>query len=339
MANRIEPSCKPGRLAGQRWFVSLLLTIASCRAAVFAASPPPSSILEKIRNQPADNRPAHVHAANASHSACLPTKADTDPDVFKRPCFIQSLGQSLQFNGSDGLTSRVTAGAGVLSRDAIGSSVLNHFTSAMESLIAPKYLPTKWEGVDLHGEAALPIKTITESRNGMPQVVRQEPDRDAIVTRLSAGDVVQAAWQSEGVEVLPRMFLSDGDESVIWLRLQLHGDDRLAIRQRPPSFVRSNPKSFGVFFDPTRFHALISSVLLVPFRTPADYVVDGFDTTYEGVRVFHGRIRSTAFAGDDGRRATAKRPDHWWDEMRLFVTDSDPQYFCLEVELRDSEVR
>jgi hypothetical protein len=82
---------------------------------------------------------------------------------------------------------------------------------------------------------------------------------------------------------------------------------------------------------------LITKVFRVPFQSLEDFVVDGYDAEYEGVRVFHGEIRSRE-RSTQLRADRSQRPAHWWDEMRLLVTDSDPQYFCVQITLRDGDV-
>ena len=73
-----------------------------------------------------------------------------------------------------------------------------------------------------------------------------------------------------------------------------------------------------------------------PFDSPDNFRVEGYDAEYEGVRVLHGGIRSRELSMQL-RAERSQRPRHWWDEMRLLVTDSDPQYFCVRVTLREED--
>ena len=59
-------------------------------------------------------------------------------------------------------------------------------------------------------------------------------------------------------------------------------------------------------------------------------MLDGSDSTYAGVRVFHGEVRSQEWVTARKAKTTAA-PKHWWDTMGLLVTDSDPQYFCVSI--------
>ncbi len=125
------------------------------------------------------------------------------------------------------------------------------------------------------------------------------------------------------------------------IRLRVHADERLVVRPRPANFMRAGvlADNFGDFFDKAAFHALLTKVFRVPFESPDELLLDGYAREYEAARVFHGKIRSRDWEVARKQPDAAQSPPHWWDEMRLLVTDSDPQYFCVQIVLRENDKR
>jgi hypothetical protein len=91
------------------------------------------------------------------------------------------------------------------------------------------------------------------------------------------------------------------------------------------------------FFDSDAFHGLLTRMFRVPFESRQDYFIRGYVRQITpDVRVFTGRIRSrdhVARLREDGSAA----PAHWWDGMRLLVTDSDPQYIFVWIGLGEGD--
>jgi hypothetical protein len=170
-------------------------------------------------------------------------------------------------------------------------------------------------------------------RNGVPTFVRQEYDCTG-VTALKDGDGIQTGWTIDGMDVLPRMQYGPTAPKKVVIRLRLYGDDRLTIRPRPQDWDALGARR--EFFDRAVLHEFLTSVFRVPFESSDDFLVEGYDAEYEGVRVFHGKIWSRDWWVEHFAEKSRK-PSHWWDEMRLLVTDSDPQYFCVEIVLREGD--
>ena len=175
-------------------------------------------------------------------------------------------------------------------------------------------------------------------RNGVKTLVRQELDCSVPVTEFKLRDVLYGEWTVGAIDVLP-WAVYYGEEYPIGasIRLRLHGDWRLALHERPSDDSRRKPvDALNIFFEPALFHNLLVEVFRVPFEGPEDYLVDGRDAKYDGVRVFQGRIYSPDYYNDYRARESDHLPppkEHWWDQMSLLVTDSDPQYFCLGIAL------
>lgn len=275
---------------------------------------------------------AHLHSPDMSCCAPCAPEGNQDPDVFKRPRFLRALGKSLKAGQSS---------AGLMFPDGMNvpagqtaATGLAAFLNLLSSVLQPAFLPQAWEGVKFYIPYP-PKKAAMELRSGVKTFVGYEPDHAAGGNELKEGDAIQTGWAIGGVEVLPRVLYAPKPPQYADIRLRLHGDERLELGRRPDDFTRTT-KDFGAFFNRNAFHALLVKVFRVPFESLDDFVVDGYDTEYEGVRVFHGQIRSR-------ERSTRLRPDrsqpprHWWDEMRLLVTDSDPQYFCVQVVFRQGD--
>ncbi len=158
-------------------------------------------------------------------------------------------------------------------------------------------------------------------------------------TELKDDDPIQTAWTVGSIEVLPLTWHRVPPSRGVLIRLRLHGDERLVLKPRPTDFVRAGvlADNFGDFFDKTAFHAFLTKVFRIPFKSPDELLLDGYAREYRGVGVFHGKIRSRE-RSTQLRADRSQEPLHWWDEMRLLVTDSDPQYFCVQITLREKDV-
>ena len=285
---------------------------------------------------------AHIHNPDMSCcKPCVPTDADRDPDVFRRPCFARALVRSRETVRAFvyGLTGGPRDGIHV-GAERIPAQDIEGFQSLLTTVLKPGSVPRAWEEIEFYGSAPCPTRTISEMRNGVKTFVRQELDCNAEVKVLKDGDAIQTAWTVDGIEVLPRVRRSTQAPKGMLIRLRLHGDERLVLKPRPADFVRAGvlADNFGDFFDKAAFHALLAKVFRVPFESPEDFLVDGYDTEITaGARVFTGKIRSRDRVTQLKADRWAESP-HWWDEMRLLVTDSDPQYFCVRVMLRENDL-
>jgi hypothetical protein len=89
--------------------------------------------------------------------------------------------------------------------------------------------------------------------------------------------------------------------------------------------------------DKPKLLDILTKIFRFPFQTTDDFVVlGGGSLPVEGIRVFVGRIESRAWA-DRGKVGRAVPAPAWYHDMRLFVTDSDPQYFCVGVHLPEAQ--
>lgn len=288
--------------------------------------------------QPEDNtdyfrESAHLHSPDMSCCAPCAPEGNQDPDVFKRPCFLRALGKSLKGGQSS---------AGLMFPDGMNvpagqtaAAALDGFRSLLSSVLQPAVLPQAWEGVNFY-IPYLPKKAAMELRSGIKTFVGYEPDLAARGNELKEGDAIQTGWAIDGIEVLPRILYAPGPPKYASIRLRLHGHERLVLKPRPGDF--DEPGGRRKFFDSAAFHNLLTKVFRAPFESSEDWFTDGYDTTYEGVRLFHGQIVSREWGIPRRASNTDRTPPHWWDQMRLLVTDSDPQYFCVSIVLGRDDV-
>ncbi len=313
----------------------LILCVSGIIVTFTAADPKEHLIPPEIANQPPDHRSAHRHT-DAEHSCCAPCapEANRDPDVFRRSCFVRALARARQGfhshyaqTGTHGIEIKVSG-------DAIPVHSVQGFRALLNAVLRPDSLPQTWDEINF--TVPYPMARTTELRGGVRMLVGQEVCRGPQPGTLKDGDPIQAGWTVRGIDVLPLTWhRKEESPRRAYIRLRLHGSERLELGQRPEDFTRSS-KDFGAFFNRDAFHSLLSKVFRVPFESLDDFLVDGFDTEYEGVRVFHGQIRSRDRV-TQLREDRSQKPLHWWDEMRLLVTDSDPQYFCIQIVMRERD--
>jgi hypothetical protein len=121
------------------------------------------------------------------------------------------------------------------------------------------------------------------------------------------------------------------------ITVKLAGNERISFR------TRSNDEKFAGdmgrqdFVDRPKLLAILTTILQFPFRSEEDFtVVDGPSGMYEGVRVLSGTIRSAYRASRKYYEDGAKDANlAWYDEVQLFITDSEPQYFCVCVQFHE----
>jgi len=271
---------------------------------------------------------AHAHNADMSCcTPCVPTEADQAADVFKRPCFVHALGKSREAVGTARGLEEDDERDVELSVDRVPNADIDAFKSLLGLVLQPTYLPRAWAGVRFFGLASR-VKGWSAVK-GLVLAPASE------VTELKEGDDIQAEWAAKDIQVLPRTLYANGRPNGCLIRLRFHGEQRLEIGPRPADFVDPVVMGRTQFFDRTAFDDLLTRILRVPFEITDDWVVTGYDATYEGVRVFHGylvaRDRGRVWVGGENP------PRHWWEQMRLLVTDSDPQYFCVQITLGEDD--
>jgi hypothetical protein len=276
--------------------------------------------------------------AGAIREPCIPTEEERDPDVFKRPCFTEALAFSRHAFGADagfrGMNESWLPVAAADRQD--GRRQQADLQNLLLNVIRPRYLPGSWQEVPFYQLLACPEIPVTELKvpGGAPTVIGMRVDCAGVDVKKLEALAVAGEWTSNGVEFMPLMSRRWAYPNRAVIRLRLYGDDRLTIRPRPPGDDSNRPGARHSFFDREAFHALLTSVFQVPFATTEDWLVDGRDGEPAGVRVFHGTIRSRDWEMHRRDPGAPAKPPHWWDEMRLLVTESDPQYFCVEIVLR-----
>jgi len=291
--------------------------------------------------QPADGsfsgESAHRH--NNDMSCCAPCAPETnrDADVFKRPCFTRALLKSRQ--GFDAYFGLSAAEEPRILQEGIPAEGVEGFERLLTTVLQPGFLPREWGQANF--EVPYPIRNIMEMRGGVATFVGHAVSRTAAAGKeINPSDPIQGAWTIDGIEVLPRTPNMVDRPARTTIRLRLHGAERLVIEPRPAKFVPAGVygDNFGDFFDKAAFHRLLGNVLRVPFAAPSDLMLEGYDTEEEGVRVFVGKIRSRQWTLASRTPSRSRTPPHWWDEMPLLVTDSDPQYFCVSIVLGRDDV-
>ncbi len=281
---------------------------------------------------------AHVH--NNDMSCCAPCAAETnqDPDVFKRPCFTRALLKSRK--GFDAYFGLSDAEEVRVSQEGIPGEGIAGFEALLTILLQPGFLPTEWNRAHFH--VPYPPKSVMEVRGGITTYVRHAVDRTGVAANeVTSSDPIQGAWTVGGIEILPRTPNTVDRPTRATIRLRLRGDDRLAFHMRPPDLDPDDPRQYDFaweYFDKARLQELLTKVFRVPFAEPEDVTVRGSRGEYKGVGAFNGKIVSHEWAQGGKSRNAGSPPPHWWDEMRLLVTDSDPQYFCVSIVLGRDDV-
>lgn len=295
---------------------SHVLGVVACVGPLTAAEPRDQSVPPEIANQPADNRTAHAHSADMSCCApCVPTAADEDPDVAKRPCFVAALQRQrvlpkcFQYPEAVGPGGQEVTMADRLRALELGARV-----------VCEKWCPADSEGVEW-------------SRPG-----------------VSSSDIhphsnrVEGRWSAEGIGFWLRAI--NGSNYLV-LRLALNAKERIDLRFRNPqeevgAWARSDDVNPQDIVNKGRLLEVLRGYLRFPFENIDEFVVKrGHTSLYAGVPVFtatlHSRYQCEDYYKDDPPDDSKLR---WYDEVRILITDSQPQYFCIDINLdRSGEPR
>jgi hypothetical protein len=119
--------------------------------------------------------------------------------------------------------------------------------------------------------------------------------------------------------------------------IKLAGNERIDFRLRTYEEKIGDKGWPQDVIDKRKLLQILTTMLQFPFRSEEDFtVLDGPSGVYEGVRVFSGNIRSAYRDSRKYYEDGAKESNlAWYDEATVFVTDSDPQYVCLTIDLRE----
>ncbi|MBI1825924.1 MAG: hypothetical protein HY287_16330 [Planctomycetes bacterium] len=246
------------------------------------------------------------------------TEAELSPDVFERPRFLSALSATLNANYAlIGVRSGIRVDEGKIDRERIDA-----MKSAISTVFQPAVVPRGWRGMEIYGKAV----RFKPWPAGMPEPAGnvRELDLTVPIEHLEPTDRFYAEWSSGGIKIL-----TVGSSA----RLKLPPERRMKISPKPRDFVErhNNQQYFWDFFDRKALHSLLTTVFQVPYKTEDDFILEGYTQELEGVRCLFGRLQSReAYLG--GRHGHPKPPPAWWDRISIFVTDSDPQYFCVGIE-------
>jgi len=246
------------------------------------------------------------------------TEAERSPDVFQRPRFLGALSETRNaYYALIGVEPGIRVDEGRIDRERI-----NAMKSVISTVFQRSAVPSGWRGVEIYGKAV----RLKPWPAGMlePAGNVRELDLTTPIERLEPTDGLYAEWSSGGIEIL-----AVGSSA----RLKLPPERRMKISPKPRDFVESvnNQEYFWDFFDRKALHSLLTTVFQVPFTTEDDFVLEGYTRKLEGVQCFFGNLQSKE-AHLGGRHGRPKPPPAWWDRINIFVTDSDPQYFCVGIE-------
>jgi hypothetical protein len=235
------------------------------------------------------------------------TAADDHPDVGNRPRFRQAIGRQRMLGvGFDFIDLLPTVPELVLSRNALPDEMIGRAEDWIKIVLAPTKHPVTDDAVQWVGFKSYPRSTDLNHFVG-----RWTDDRSIIL-----------------VDTTPEV-------SKLTFTLKVRGDDRLVIRHRPP--VTATEDYFGwQYLDNGPVLRMLSTTFRFPFETVDDFVIEpGSSGDYDGVYVFSGRVHSKYRADEHFATVPADESKlRWYDDVILFITDSDPQYFCVTVDTR-----
>ncbi len=221
------------------------------------------------------------------------TEAELNPDVARRPRFVTALSRA-----------RVSYGVflGVRDPDLPGDRIPKdeqaQFNGFLERVLSDEFLPTSWDPAQ---------------RSAYSAYIPGDARIEVVSWKTPFGDVrVSRSRKTDAVKV----------------RLRVADAHRLVVRSRRGplpdviSIVKERDQK-SVFFETEALHRLLTGVFRVPFDTEGDYHIQGRIREFEGVRVFVGRVSANHWSTTD---------PHWYDNLRLLVTDSDPQYVGVSID-------
>ncbi|MBI4718118.1 MAG: hypothetical protein HY763_09960 [Planctomycetes bacterium] len=221
-------------------------------------------------------------------------------------------------------------------REAVPEAEIARFKAMVGDVLQNDYVPKDWESADLHGLTPCEVKPLAEV-NGIATTAEYEVDCSRRPDELRVEDAIHGAWAAGGVQLIP-LWRRASDPEAVFIRFRLFGKERLFVKPRPDQFSRGPlADNLEDFFDKPAFYSLFVKLLRAPFAEAAELVGQGSDSTYDGVRVFSGLIRSREWTTNRDPHALRQVPPHWWDEMQILVTDSDPQYFCVSIVFREQD--
>lgn len=225
------------------------------------------------------------------------TEADDDPDVAKRPGLRRGLARARMLG--------VCLEPLALGMDLITQSIPREETDFV------------WRNAERFvGEVLLPAQSEAVRWVGLRGYEGDTTIRTVI-----------AKWESRGNTVIVN---GKSDRPNLCVGMTLRGEERIKfLVDKAKGCVGKHDD--GVI-DKARVLEVVTTFFRLPFATTHDFVLSGGSQLVDDVLIFSGKIHSRYIWSEHGRyepRDDAKL--RWYDEVTMFITDSDPQYFCLTV--------
>jgi hypothetical protein len=235
-----------------------------------------------------------------------PVPEDSDPDLAKRPALLAALAKKRLVLGLHSVFTLENSYA----TDKVLESAKAVLRARWVKVIAPEFLPSEEEAIEWRGS------------NDYPTAPQQRR--------------VGARWETPiGVMITESSEFS----SSIKVCLQLSGEDRISFRFHGPHegthAERPEDTAPQDILDKPRLLEILTNCFRFPFDTVKDFrVVNGPSGVYEGVRIFSGSFRwSRSRLADRPELGQLGRGWKEYNEADLFITDSEPQYFCIGMSL------
>jgi hypothetical protein len=240
---------------------------------------------------------------------CVRTDADSNADVALRPCFrnaVRVLGYLRA-----GFPFYAPAPPNAVSESEIAPALMDAMEAEWKVLTGERFLP-----------------------EGRQAVTWRE-------TRLSGAqgqNPLAAKWVGNGREIVVN---GGAGHSFLRATLRFSGNERVTFAVLPKAQTISyTPQTWPQdVVDKPRLLDILTTYFHFPFENTEDFFILGNGNVVEGVRVFGGSVHSKeAWAGTPAAERRKVSEFRWYDdEVRLFITDSDPQYFCVTVDTRPAD--
>jgi hypothetical protein len=236
----------------------------------------------------------------------LPTAADRDADVAKRPRFRRSLTDARTFFyfGTDG----VRLPQQVLTRQEV-SALLADMKKSLKKEFVPDAIN---DDVEWFATAIPPYDSPFA------------PDANHRLRTIGA------TWQTQYGEA--EVAQGFGFTESLVFRLRTEGRKLVNVKapeRNPDAHLK---RYAGVEINEVR--QLLTQIVSCPFAAPEDFELYGGVRVFEGVHAFVG-LAKQARPGDMSPEDWDADP--WCRDISLLITDSDPQYVSLTLDLREEQ--
>jgi hypothetical protein len=233
----------------------------------------------------------------------IPHPDDQHLDVARRPAFVAALNRARDNHGA--FDYPVFETTEKLPSESVSIEEKEYVLNSLRALLTPPAAPPGLEHIDWYGLRL----------------------RDAAPGRLwKVGGWWTTSFGEMGVsEVSPQA-------RVLTLRIRIAGDRRLKVSS-DETITKGESRDAPIGVDKEALYEFLEGVLNCALDEPANFRLRGSVRTYEGVPVFLGNV-SKKVAGR-GLLDTPPEPTPWCTFFQLLITDSDPQYVSLTLDLRE----